>query len=133
MKKIETNQKEKSFSRGCPREALDVLPNGSRLALDLLVGLGESVRVDQVGFSVHFPARIAGVGDEASLVASLRRTPRSHDFNRLTERIRDCAAVSFRRVNAVLVGCFVASEELFFRNDVLLATGVGHNPISLAG
>lgn len=135
MKNFEINQKEKSFSRGCPREALDVVPDESRslvLRFDLLVGLGEGVRVDQVGFAVHFPASVAGVGNQASFVASLRRTPRSHDFDRLAERIGNRAAVALRRVDTTLVSRLVATEKLLLRDDVLLAAGVGHDPISLA-
>ncbi len=137
MKNFKINQKEKSFSRGCPREALDVvmLNESRRLALrfDLLVGLGEGVRVDEIRLPVALAACVASVGDEAPLVSGLGRTPRSHNLDRFAERIRKRAAVALRRVYTVLVGGFVAAEKLLLGDDVLLAAGVGHDPISLTG
>ena len=135
MKNFEINQKEKSFSRGCPRKALDVVANESRrlaLRFDLLVGLGESIGVDEIRLPIALSASVACVGDEAPLVSGLERAPRSHDLDRLAERIRNRAAVALRRVDTTLVSRFVATEKLLLRDDVLLAARVRHNPISLA-
>ncbi|MFM2374521.1 MAG: hypothetical protein RLZZ234_516 [Candidatus Parcubacteria bacterium] len=98
------------------------------------VGLGERLAVDEVGFIAHILAvGIAGIRDQAVLVAGLRRAPRSHDLDRFPERVLDRAAVTLGLVGAFRIGGLVPAEELLLADDVLLAGRVRHDPVVRLG